>query len=161
MDKRKVSWLVLFQLTDTDGGLGQVLLRLAPDPYIRLLPFAFYSLLSYFDEDAFIREDAFLRVAVDMYLKLICLFVTGETSAVSALAGRSQELQGQGDPVGLIIKARHFLLQSIPRCPEKSFANMAELLATSGHCDPEVSAALLSRHQAVSDDDLYQEPHLF
>uniref|UniRef100_A0A8C0JZF6 FA complementation group A n=1 Tax=Canis lupus dingo TaxID=286419 RepID=A0A8C0JZF6_CANLU len=161
LDKRKVSWLVLFQLTDTDGGLGQVLLRLAPDPYIRLLPFAFYSLLSYFDEDAFIREDAFLRVAVDMYLKLICLFVTGETSAVSALAGRSQELQGQGDPVGLIIKARHFLLQSIPRCPEKSFANMAELLATSGHCDPEVSAALLSRHQAVSDDDLYQEPHLF
>uniref|UniRef100_A0A8C0TK69 FA complementation group A n=1 Tax=Canis lupus familiaris TaxID=9615 RepID=A0A8C0TK69_CANLF len=150
LDKRKVSWLVLFQLTDTDGGLGQVLLRLAPDPYIRLLPFAFYSLLSYFDEDAFIREDAFLRVAVDMYLKLICLFVTGETS-----------LQGQGDPVGLIIKARHFLLQSIPRCPEKSFANMAELLATSGHCDPEVSAALLSRHQAVSDDDLYQEPHLF
>ncbi|XP_072587395.1 Fanconi anemia group A protein isoform X4 [Vulpes vulpes] len=161
LDKRKVSWLVLFQLTDTDGGLGQVLLRLAPDPYVRLLPFAFYSLLSYFDEDAFIREDAFLRVAVDMYLKLICLFVTGETSAVSALAGRSQELQGQGDPVGLIIKARHFLLQSIPRCPEKSFANMAELLATSGHCDPEVSAALLSRHQAVSDDDLYQEPHLF
>lgn len=54
-----------------------------------------FSLLSYFDEDAFIREDAFLRVAVDMYLKLICLFVTGETSAVSALAGRSQELQGQ------------------------------------------------------------------
>lgn len=41
------------------------------------------------------REDAFLRVAVDMYLKLICLFVAGETSAVSALASRSQELQGQ------------------------------------------------------------------
>jgi len=144
-----------------EGGLGHVLLRLAPDPYIRLLPFAFYSLLSYFDEDALMREDAFLRVAVDMYLKLICLFVAGETSMVSALAGRSQELQGQGDPVGLITKARHFLLQSIPRCPKKSFSNMAELLATSGHCDPEVSAALRSRQQALPDADLYQEPHLF
>ncbi|XP_034880443.1 Fanconi anemia group A protein isoform X3 [Mirounga leonina] len=161
LEKKKVSWLVLFQLTETEGGLGHVLLRLAPDPYIRLLPFAFYSLLSYFDEDALMREDAFLRVAVDMYLKLICLFVAGETSVVSALAGRSQELQGQGDPVGLITKARHFLLQSIPRCPKESFSNMAELLATSGQCDPEVSAALRSRQQALPDADLYQEPHLF
>lgn len=53
-----------------------------------------FSLLSYFD-DALLREEAFLHVAVDMYLKLICLFVAGETSAVSALATRSQDLQGQ------------------------------------------------------------------
>uniref|UniRef100_A0A8C7B2C9 FA complementation group A n=1 Tax=Neovison vison TaxID=452646 RepID=A0A8C7B2C9_NEOVI len=159
LEKRRVSWLVLFQLTG--GGLGPVLLRLAPDPYIRLLPFAFYSLLSYFDEDALLREDAFLHVAVDMYLKLICLFVAGETSAVSALATRSRDLQGQGDPVGLITKARHFLLQSIPRCPQKSFSNVAELLAARGDCDPEVSAALLSRQQALPDADLYQEPQLF
>nr|XP_025716109.1 Fanconi anemia group A protein isoform X2 [Callorhinus ursinus] len=161
LEKKKVSWLVVFQLTETEGGLGHVLLRLAPDPYIRLLPFAFYSLLSYFDDDAVLREDAFLHVAVDMYLKLICLFVAGETSVVSALAGRSQVLQGQGDPVGLITKARHFLLQLIPRCPKKSFLNMAELLATSGHCDPEVSAALRSRQQVLPDADLYREPHLF
>lgn len=109
-----------------DGGPGPVLLRLAPEPYIRLLPLAFYSLLSYFD-DALLREEAFLHVAVDMYLKLICLFVAGETSAVSALATRSQDLQGQGDPVGLITKARHFLLQSIPRCPQRSFLNVAEV----------------------------------
>lgn len=85
-----------------------------------------FSLLSYFD-DALLREEAFLHVAVDMYLKLICLFVAGETSAVSALATRSQDLQGQGDPVGLITKARHFLLQSIPRCPQRSFLNVAEV----------------------------------
>uniref|UniRef100_A0A8C7AXA8 FA complementation group A n=1 Tax=Neovison vison TaxID=452646 RepID=A0A8C7AXA8_NEOVI len=149
LEKRRVSWLVLFQLTG--GGLGPVLLRLAPDPYIRLLPFAFYSLLSYFDEDALLREDAFLHVAVDMYLKLICLFVAGETSGQA----------GDGDPVGLITKARHFLLQSIPRCPQKSFSNVAELLAARGDCDPEVSAALLSRQQALPDADLYQEPQLF
>ncbi|XP_045843425.1 Fanconi anemia group A protein isoform X3 [Meles meles] len=134
LERRKVSWLVLFQLTETEGSLGPVLLRLAPDPYIRLLPFAFYSLLSYFDEDALLREDAFLHVAVDMYLKLICLFMAGETTAVSALAARNQDLRGQGDPVGLITKARRFLLQSIPRCPQKSFSNMAEIQTFKENC---------------------------
>ncbi|XP_078295304.1 Fanconi anemia group A protein isoform X8 [Panthera onca] len=126
LEKRRVSWLVLFQLTETGGGLGHVLLRLAPDQYVRLLPFAFYSLLSYSDEDALIREDAFLHVAVDMYLKLIRLFVAGETSALSTVA-RSRERRGQGDPVGLITEARRFLLRSIPRCPKESFSNVAEV----------------------------------
>ncbi|XP_078295297.1 Fanconi anemia group A protein isoform X2 [Panthera onca] len=160
LEKRRVSWLVLFQLTETGGGLGHVLLRLAPDQYVRLLPFAFYSLLSYSDEDALIREDAFLHVAVDMYLKLIRLFVAGETSALSTVA-RSRERRGQGDPVGLITEARRFLLRSIPRCPKESFSNVAELLATSADCDPDVRAALLSRQQAGPDADLYREPRLF
>ncbi|XP_046934941.1 Fanconi anemia group A protein isoform X4 [Lynx rufus] len=161
LEKRRVSWLVLFQLTETGGGLGHVLLRLAPDQYVRLLPFAFYSLLSYFDEDAVTREDAFLHVAVDMYLKLIRLFVAGETSALSTVASRSRERRGQGDPVGLITEARRFLLRSIPRCPKESFSNVAELLATSADCDPDVRAALLSRRQAGPDADLYREPRLF
>ncbi|XP_058296305.1 Fanconi anemia group A protein isoform X3 [Hylobates moloch] len=161
LEKRKISWLALFQLTESDLSLGQLLLRVAPDQHTRLLPFAFYSLLSYFHEDAAIREEAFLHVAVDMYLKLVQLFVAGDTSTVSPPAGRSLELQGQGNPVELITKARLFLLQLIPRCPEKSFSHMAELLADRGDCDPEVSAALQSRQQAAPDADLYQEPHLF
>ncbi|KAI5276850.1 Fanconi Anemia Group A Protein [Manis pentadactyla] len=161
LQEKKICWLGLFQLTETDANLGRVLLRLAPDQYIRLLPFAFYSLLPYFNEDTPIREDAFLRVAVNMYLKLVHLFVAGETSAVSTLASRSHEHQGQDDPVGLIAKARLFLLQLIPRCPKNSFSDMAKLLATSGDDDPEVHAALLCRLQATPDTDLYQEPCLF
>ncbi|XP_062965475.1 Fanconi anemia group A protein [Cynocephalus volans] len=161
LEKRKISWLGLFELTKTGAGLGQLLLRMAPDQHTRLLPFAFYSLLSYFNEDTAVREEAFLRVAVNMYLKLIQLFIAGETCAVSAVAGRSPELQGQGNPVELITKARLFLLQLIPRCPKNSFSNMAEVLADCGDSDPEVSAALLSRQQDVPDADLYQEPRLF
>ncbi|XP_034796977.2 Fanconi anemia group A protein isoform X4 [Pan paniscus] len=161
LEKRKISWLALFQLTESDLRLGRLLLRVAPDQHTRLLPFAFYSLLSYFHEDAAIREEAFLHVAVDMYLKLVQLFVAGDTSTVSPPAGRSLELQGQGNPVELITKARLFLLQLIPRCPKKSFSHVAELLADRGDCDPEVSAALQSRQQAAPDADLSQEPHLF
>ncbi|ELK02893.1 Fanconi anemia group A protein [Pteropus alecto] len=110
LQERNVPWLQLFQLTKTeahegpletltpriaDAGLGRVLLRLAPDQHVRMLPLAFYSLLPYFDGDAPVREDTFLYVAVDMYLKLLALFVAGETSAASTLAARSQELQGQ------------------------------------------------------------------
>nr|XP_045012381.1 Fanconi anemia group A protein [Jaculus jaculus] len=164
LKRKKVSWLVLFQLTETDARLGY-LLRLAPDQHTRLLPFAFYSLLSYFTEDAIIREEAFLRTAVDMYLKLIQLFVDGETRAVSPLASRSLQLQGQsrpqGNPVQLITEAQVFLLQLIPQCPKQSFSNMTELLAGREDCDPEVSAALLRRQQANPNFDLYQEPHLF
>ncbi|XP_065393295.1 Fanconi anemia group A protein isoform X19 [Macaca fascicularis] len=130
LEKRKISWLALFQLTESDR-LGRLLLRVAPDQHTRLLPFTFYSLLSCFHDDAAIREEAFLHVAVDMYLRLVQLFVAGDTSTVSPPAGRSLELQGQGNPVELITKARLFLLQLIPRCPKKSFSHIAEV--TSRH----------------------------
>ncbi|XP_073911552.1 Fanconi anemia group A protein isoform X4 [Castor canadensis] len=94
LERKKVSWLVLFQLTETDAKLGH-LLRLAPDQHTRLLPFAFYSLLSYFSEDTIIREVDFLHVAADMYFKLVQLFVDGKTRSTSPQVGRSLQLHGQ------------------------------------------------------------------
>ncbi|XP_063469123.1 Fanconi anemia group A protein isoform X4 [Symphalangus syndactylus] len=120
LEKRKISWLALFQLTESDLSLGQLLLRVAPDQHTRLLPFAFYSLLSYFHEDAAIREEAFLHVAVDMYLKLVQLFVAGDTSTVSPPAGRSLELQGQaGQPRGTDNKSSSFSAAVNTSVPEK------------------------------------------
>ncbi|XP_053411746.1 Fanconi anemia group A protein isoform X2 [Nycticebus coucang] len=161
LEKRKISWVVLFQLTETDAGLGHLLFHVAPSQHARLLPVAFYSLLSYIQDSAAIREEAFLHIAVDMYLKLLQLFMAGDTSAVSTLVSRSPALQGQGNPVELITKARLFLLQLIPQCPNKSFSNLTELLADHADCDPEVRTALLSRQQAVPDSNLDREPNLF
>ncbi|XP_052583283.1 Fanconi anemia group A protein isoform X1 [Peromyscus californicus insignis] len=164
LERRKVSWLVLFQLTETDAELGH-LLHLAPDQHTKLLPLAFYSLLSYFSKDAIIKEETFLYVAVDMYLKLMQLFVDGETRTVLPQASKSLKFQGhsllQGSPVQLITEARIFLLQLIPQCPKQSLSNMTELLAGRGDYDPEMSNALLQRQQAGPSFDLYQEPHLF
>lgn len=53
------------------------------------------SLLPYWRDATAVREAAFLRVAVDMYLKLRQLFVDGETSAVVTPASGSRELQEQ------------------------------------------------------------------
>ncbi|KAK7801790.1 hypothetical protein U0070_027511 [Myodes glareolus] len=164
LGRRKVSWLVLFQLTETDAELGH-LLHLAPDQHTRLLPLAFYSLLSYFSEDAIIKEEAFLYVAVDMYLKLMQLFVDGETRTMLPQASKRLKLQDhsllQGSPVQLITEARTFLLQLIPQCPKQRFSNMRELLAGREDYDPEMSNVLLQRRQAGPSFDLYQEPHLF
>ncbi|XP_028736731.1 Fanconi anemia group A protein [Peromyscus leucopus] len=164
LGRRKVSWLVLFQLTETDAELGH-LLHLAPDQHTKLLPLAFYSLLSYFSEDAITKEEAFLYVAVDMYLKLMQLFVDGKTRTVLPQAGKSLKFQGhpllQGSPVQLITEARIFLLQLIPQYPKQSLSNMTELLAGRGDYDPEMSNTLLQRQQAGPSFDLYQEPHLF
>ncbi|XP_059762318.1 Fanconi anemia group A protein isoform X2 [Balaenoptera ricei] len=98
LQRKRISWLPLFQLTEADAGLGRTLLRLAPDHQVRLLPVAFYSLLSYFDKDALLQEDAFLHVAVNMYLKLVGLFVAGETGAVwtPAHGGERQAQAGAG-----------------------------------------------------------------
>lgn len=164
MQRRKLPWLRLFQLTEADAGLGH-LLRLAPDQLTRLLPFAFYRLLPHFDEAAPVRDVGFLRTAVDMYLQLVQLFVGGETTTVSALTSASLRLQGQplphGSPVELITEARLFLLQFIPQCPQESFSGLAELLAGHADYDPEVTGALLHRCQTMTDADLYQEPRLF
>ncbi|KAM9607915.1 LOW QUALITY PROTEIN: Fanconi anemia group A protein [Trichechus inunguis] len=102
LERRKVPWLALFQLTETGAGLGRVLLRVASDQHIRLLPLAFFSLLPRLDPNALIREAAFLHVAVDMYLKLIRLFVAGETSTLPTLATQSQQYQNQAS-----VGARH------------------------------------------------------
>ncbi|XP_052023161.1 Fanconi anemia group A protein isoform X2 [Apodemus sylvaticus] len=164
LERRKVSWLTLFELTGTDARLGPLLYS-APEQHTRLLPLAFYSLLSYFSEGATVREAAFLHVAVDMYLRLVQLFVDGEARTVLPQASGSGRRQGhselQGSPVQLITKARVFLLQLIPQCPKQCFSNMTELLAARGDCDPEVSNALRQRQQADPSFDLYREPHLF
>uniref|UniRef100_G3VVB9 FA complementation group A n=1 Tax=Sarcophilus harrisii TaxID=9305 RepID=G3VVB9_SARHA len=127
LEKRKLSWLVLFQLTKK--GEYQILLHLASDQYLRLLPFAFYSLVAYFDDDLFNREQAFPYVAVDMYLKLVQLFVAGETSVISAKAHLSPKHGIQVDPFGLITKARLFLLHSLPQCPRRSFSSLMEVMS--------------------------------
>lgn len=62
-------------------------------PVLDILAFT-CSLLSYFSEGAAVREEAFLHVAVDMYLRLVQLFVDGETRIGLPQASRSHsELQ--------------------------------------------------------------------
>ncbi|KAF4010653.1 hypothetical protein G4228_002131 [Cervus hanglu yarkandensis] len=123
------------------------------------------SLLPYFDKDALLTEDAFLHVALNMYLKLVGLFMAGETGAVwteacggelPTQAGRPRKPDNKRPSLSAAIDT------SVPRkeLPARGRGN-TQLLDVSEDCDPEVSAALLSRRQAVLDPAVSQEPQLF
>lgn len=81
----------------TDGWKAALCTNL-PSLYFKGLSRSLSSLLSHFKDSAITGEEAFLRVAVDMYLKLVQLFTDGETRAVSAPASRRLQLHGQSSP---------------------------------------------------------------
>lgn len=110
-----------------------------------------------------------------MYLKLVQLFVAGDTGTVGTLTHRSLELKDQvgspntgalpggmglrsdpwlhlhilqDHPVQVVTRARRFLLQLIPQCPEESFTAVAEVRL--GPCGGTAIGAILHKTQAGS-----------
>ena len=75
-----------------------------------LTPVSAFSLLPYFDEDALLTEDAFLHVALNMYLKLVGLFVAGETGAVWTVAHDGELPTQAGAGPGPISKQTRVML---------------------------------------------------
>uniref|UniRef100_A0A8D0GNN4 FA complementation group A n=1 Tax=Sphenodon punctatus TaxID=8508 RepID=A0A8D0GNN4_SPHPU len=146
LEERGISWLVLFNSLEKGLGPYQILHSTASDQYRRLLPVAFYSLIPCFHSDQLTREQTFLSVAVDMYTRLLRLYMEGETAM---------------DPLEIITKARQFLLQTIPRCPQKSFLSVQQLLEPCGELDPEIKALLLNSWKPIADENLHDEPFLF
>ena len=79
-----------------------------------LTPVSAFSLLPYFDEDALLTEDAFLHVALNMYLKLVGLFVAGETGAVWTVAHDGELPTQAGAGPGPISKQTRVILPVFP-----------------------------------------------
>ncbi|XP_053126607.1 Fanconi anemia group A protein [Hemicordylus capensis] len=146
LEERRVSWLSVFSSAEKGQSPNPVLRSAVSDQHLRLFPVAFYSLLLAFDSERFIGEQALLYVAVDMYTQLLQLFMEGTTTVAELLGQREGSLRA-GEPEDLLVlirRARHFLLQAIPRCPQSSFANLQQLLGLCGELDPEIKAALVN-----------------
>uniref|UniRef100_A0A8D2J4R4 FA complementation group A n=1 Tax=Varanus komodoensis TaxID=61221 RepID=A0A8D2J4R4_VARKO len=78
---RGVSWLALFSSAEEGADSPHRILRSAvSEQHLRLLPWAFYSVLLTVEAERLPREPAFLAVAVDMYAQLLQLFVDGDTA---------------------------------------------------------------------------------
>lgn len=69
-------------------------LGLCPPKAPTTLPF--FSLLPYFGRDALLEEEGSLRITVDMYWKLISLFVSGETQPMTGVDGSRQDQASAG-----------------------------------------------------------------
>ncbi|KAM4612477.1 Fanconi anemia group A protein [Discoglossus pictus] len=156
LEERGGSWVSVFQLIDgRKSELCLILHRTASEHFLNLLPFAFYKLIPHLEVDRVVKQQNFLAVAVQMYNKLLQLFLDGNLTTESPL--NSQQLDCQD----FLTRARPFLLRCIPKCPKPNNALMNQLVESCGHYDPEVSAVIQSSFQASQDEDLYKEPDLF
>ncbi|NXI97977.1 FANCA protein, partial [Psophia crepitans] len=146
LEERHASWPLLFCLAEKDPRKYHLLRSAASDRHIQLLPVAFYSLTPCFRRELLAREHTFLYVALDLYVRLLRLFVEGKDLPLSE----------QGDPLEVISTARRFLLAAIPRCPPQSFGNIQPLLPACEELDPELGVALLhfSRPAVELDEEL-------
>ncbi|KFO08485.1 Fanconi anemia group A protein, partial [Balearica regulorum gibbericeps] len=146
LEERGASWPLLFCSAEKDPRKYHVLRSATSDRHIQLLPVAFYSLTPCFHRELLAREQTFLYVALDLYIRLLRLFVEG----------RDLPLSDQGDPLEVISAAQRFLLAAIPRCPAQSFGNIQPLLPVCEELDPELGAVLLhfSRPAVELDEEL-------
>ncbi|TRZ15413.1 hypothetical protein HGM15179_011660 [Zosterops borbonicus] len=158
LEERGTSWPLLFHSAEGDPGKCRVLHSAASARHTRLLPLAFYSLTPSFQRELLRREPTFLRVALQMYIQLLQLFVEGE---VLPQPDQRPTEHVSKDPLELISAARRFLLGAIPHCPAQSFGNIQPLLSTCEELDPELAATLLHFSQPAVDMELEEELELF
>ncbi|KAM9268731.1 LOW QUALITY PROTEIN: Fanconi anemia group A protein [Cariama cristata] len=161
LEEKGMSWPLLFLSAEKDPGKYSILRSAASDRHIRLLPVAFYSLTPCFHQELLTREQAFLCVALDLYIRLLRLFVEGQELPLSDQTGQNPDHTEHGDPLDVISTARRFLLGAIPRCPAQSFGNIQPLLAACEELDPELGATLLHFSRPAAATELDEELVLF
>ncbi|XP_036423875.1 Fanconi anemia group A protein homolog [Colossoma macropomum] len=110
------------------------------DANIRLMPFAFYSVLSGVDECVMMRAakaPGFLYTAVMSYAALLKLFLHGHTAAVSSET-----------PQQVLSKAQQIVLKSVRLSPHSALtlSQRSQLEVECAELDPEVTAALSTLH---------------
>nr|XP_060643890.1 Fanconi anemia group A protein [Anolis sagrei ordinatus] len=154
LNKQNIHWLSIFTSTWPAQGPEQILHSAASDQHLKLMPIAFYSLLSAFDSSQLTTDPNFLYVAVDQYTQLVQLFMEGTTEMAPSLREPSLCAMEPEEPLALIRMARQFLLHLIPRCPQGSFANLQQLLDLCGLLDPELKAALVDLGGLLDEEPL-------
>ncbi|XP_076878400.1 Fanconi anemia group A protein-like isoform X2 [Brachyhypopomus gauderio] len=131
-------WLSLFHQSESGQGHAyQCIFMVTTDVNIRLMPFAFFSVLADAESrvlDRAVRVPGFLHTAVMSYLALLRLFLRGHTAPVSS----------ETPPLQILARAKCIVLNSIQQSSPSSLTHSkwSKLQADSEELDPEVGAAL-------------------
>ncbi|XP_072554668.1 Fanconi anemia group A protein isoform X2 [Paramormyrops kingsleyae] len=129
-------WLLLFKSPAAEQREYQAVSMTTTDRNIRLMPLAFYSLVSHLDTDVLgkvTRSPGFLLTALRSYSALTKLFLDGLIPS-----------PGQPPPLQAVAEAKQVLLKIISQSSVQSSSSQAQLEAACGEMDPEVAAALSS-----------------
>ncbi|KAM8946920.1 Fanconi anemia group A protein [Pelodytes ibericus] len=155
LEERGDSWLSLFQLTEQQNEPVRSLHRTASEEFLKLLPFAFYSLVPSLPIKKLVLQQSFLPVAVQMYVQLMQLFVDGNAFAASSL--RSDYINYHD----ALTKGRSFLLSCVPRFPKPSSSFSSQIMEWCAEYDPELASLLRTLHPSHDHYHLGKEPDLF
>ncbi|KAL7862801.1 hypothetical protein SRHO_G00117850 [Serrasalmus rhombeus] len=145
-------WLSLFhqsgsgtdlRVRNEEQSIYHCVSMVSTDANIRLMPFAFYSVLSGVDECVMMRASkapGFLYTVVMSYAALLKLFLHGHTAAISSET-----------PQQILSKAQQIVLKCVRLSPHSALtvSQRSQLEAECAELDPEVTAALSTLH---SDD---------
>eukprot|EP00079_Xenopus_tropicalis_P024792 XP_012817791.1 PREDICTED: Fanconi anemia group A protein isoform X2 [Xenopus tropicalis] len=154
LEEKGETWVWLFQMgEERKPEFSLHLHRTASDVFLNLLPFAFFWIVPLLQLEQVVQQQDFLFVALNMYYKLLQLFVDG--SPLSSLPPESQH----HDSYDVLTCGRQFLLSCVPKCQKPSSSFMNQMLESWEECDPELAAVLRSSFKAPDDyDDLFSEP---
>ncbi|XP_073687543.1 Fanconi anemia group A protein isoform X2 [Garra rufa] len=128
-------WLLLFDQSGSDHSLSRFLSRVASQQTLRLMPFAFYSILSGVESEVLtraIRSPGFLYSAAVSYRDLSRLFLNAQPS--------------DGPQQQVLLEARRILMSSISLSPPDclTLSQRTQLQSEYQQLDSEISAALAS-----------------
>lgn len=131
-------WLLIFK--SNDHGIYQSVTMVTSDECIRLMPWAFYSLLLQQSAELLQRAvscPGFLHTAVLCYISLLQLFLEGRTPT-------TEPSDNQTEPFHILSRAKQFLLRVISEASPASLSSsqLRQLETQCTDLDPEVAAAL-------------------
>ncbi|XP_026886044.2 Fanconi anemia group A protein isoform X3 [Electrophorus electricus] len=140
-------WLSLFHQSGSgQENVFQCVTMVTTDVNIRLMPFAFFSILAAAGGvlDRAVRVPRFLHTAVTLYVALLRLFLHGHTAPIS-----SETL-----PLQLLARAQRIVLNSIQQSPISSLSHSqwSKVQADCEELDPEVGSALSMMLHASNPD---------
>ncbi|XP_023253185.1 Fanconi anemia group A protein [Seriola lalandi dorsalis] len=138
-------WLLIFK--PNEQGVYQSVTMVISDEFTRLMPWAFYSLLLQQSAELLhraVRCPGFLHTSVLCYIRLLQLFLEGDTPTPAVEPHEEQVTEPQLAPSQILRHTKQFLLRVISQMSPAALSSsqLRQLESQCADLDPEVAAAL-------------------
>ncbi|XP_067356273.1 Fanconi anemia group A protein isoform X4 [Channa argus] len=135
-------WLLIFN--SKEHGVYHLVTRVTTDKFTRLMPWAFYNLLLQQSADLLQKAmccPGFLHTAILCYIKLLQLFLEGETPTTTTESSKEQVMV---EPFRILSHSKQFVLRAISQTSPTALSSgqLRQLESQCADLDPEVRAAL-------------------
>ncbi|KAF3689254.1 Fanconi anemia group A protein [Channa argus] len=140
-------WLLIFN--SKEHGVYHLVTRVTTDKFTRLMPWAFYNLLLQQSADLLQKAmccPGFLHTAILCYIKLLQLFLEGETPTTTTESSKEQV-----EPFRILSHSKQFVLRAISQTSPTALSSgqLRQLESQCADLDPESIAECNEQSKAV------------